>query len=101
MRPQVRASLQEEGQAPRQPFLWSFSSSNPITLQHLRNAQQLSPRHLFRDRVLPIAAIESVRLERGEVDAIEASHVHVDLIRVGARNVERMDAAGGAEGVLG
>ena len=65
----------------------------------MSNAQRLPPLHLLRDRVLPIAAIESVRLESGEIDAVEATDVDIDLIRIGARNVERMDAAGGAEGM--
>ena len=52
------------------------------------------------NRVLPIPAVERARRDRGKVDAVEAAHVHVDLVRVGARYVERMDPAGGAEGML-
>jgi hypothetical protein len=40
-----------------------------------------------------------VRLDRGEIDAVEAADVDVDLIRIRARDVEGMNAAGGAEGV--
>src|SRR5579864_7718857 len=61
----------------------------------------LPPRHLLRDRVFPIASVEMVQLESGEIDTIETANVDVDLIRIGARNVERMDAASRAEGVLG
>ena len=37
--------------------------------------------------------------ERCDIDAVEAANVDVDLVRVRARHVERMNAAGGAEGV--
>lgn len=37
---------------------------------------------------------------RSQVDAVETAHIDVDLIGIGARHVERMNAAGGAEGVL-
>ena len=39
-------------------------------------------------------------LRRCKVDAVEAAHVDVDLVRVRARHVERMNAASGAEGML-
>src|SRR5271167_428221 len=59
-----------------------------------------SPRHPSFHRMLPITAVEIAEFERRNIDAVETAHIDVDLIRVGARNVERMNAAGGAERVL-
>jgi len=50
--------------------------------------------------VLPVPAVELLDVERRDIDAVEAARVDVDLVGVGARHVERMDAAGGAECVL-
>ncbi len=61
---------------------------------------RLSPRHSLRHRMLPVPAVERVRLDRREIDALEAADVDVDLIGVGARDVEGVDAACGAERVL-
>src|SRR5580704_18460712 len=69
------AHLQEGDQAPRPPSVSWFSLFDPIIPSRMSNAQRLPPRHLLRDRVLPIAAIESVRLESGEIDAVEATDV--------------------------
>ena len=51
--------------------------------------------------MLPVPAVEFADLERRNIDAVEAARVDVDLIGVRARHVERMDAAGLAERMLG
>src|ERR1051326_6719120 len=59
-----------------------------------------SPRHPLLDRVFPMPAVELLDRQRGEVDAIKTADVDVDLVRIGTRHIERMDAAMLAEGVL-
>src|SRR5208282_3135339 len=59
-----------------------------------------SPRHALSDRVLPVLAIKQKRLDRREIDTVEAADVDVDLIGIGARDVEGVDAAGRAESML-
>ena len=48
-----------------------------------------------------MAAVEAADGKRSDIDVIQTTHIHVDLIRVGTRNVKRMNAAGGAKGMLG
>ena len=50
--------------------------------------------------MFPVLAVEQMGFYRSDVDAVEAAHIDVDLIGIGARHIERMNAAGGAEGVL-
>ena len=50
--------------------------------------------------MLPVPAIELLDLERRDIDAVEAAHIDVDLVGIGARHIEWMDAARGAERVL-
>src|SRR5579864_6998185 len=54
----------------------------------------------FLMRTLPVTSIEKNHFERGRVDSLDAAQVHIDLIRVGARNVERRNAARLAEMML-
>src|SRR5216683_1579635 len=54
----------------------------------------------FLVRTLPVTPIERNHLERGRINSLDTAQVHVDLIRVGARNVERRDAARLAEMML-
>src|SRR6185437_5846286 len=51
-------------------------------------------------RRFPVPSVETLDLEPGEIDSVETSRVDVDLVRVGARNIERRDAAIGAEMML-
>src|SRR5690349_897657 len=39
--------------------------------------------------------------KRRHIHVVQTTHIHVDLIGVGAWNIKRMNAAGGAKGVLG
>ena len=50
---------------------------------------------------LPVLAIKIFRLQRREVNIIDAACVDVDLVRIRAWHIERMDAAVSAERVLG
>lgn len=50
--------------------------------------------------VRPIAAIELAAVDFQPFETIQASHVQAESIRVGSRNVERLDAAMAAEQVL-
>src|SRR5580700_7401883 len=60
----------------------------------------LSPRHPAGHRVFPVFSVEHLHFDLRYVNAVKAAHVDVDLIRVGTRHVERMNAARGAERVL-
>jgi len=51
--------------------------------------------------MLPVPAVELMRLERRDIDAIEATHVDIDLIGVGTRDIEWMNPARGAKRMLG
>jgi hypothetical protein len=62
---------------------------------------RLSPRHATRHRVFPMATVEMTNRERGNIHIVQATHIHVDLIRIGTRNVKWMNAAHGAKSVLG
>ncbi len=62
---------------------------------------QLSPRHAARHRLFPMTAVETTDGQRSDIDPVETAHVDINLIGVGARNVKRMNAAGGAKRVLG
>jgi hypothetical protein len=53
-----------------------------------------------QDRVVPVATIESRGLNTGEVDTGEAANIDVDLIRIGSRNIERVNATMAAENVF-
>src|SRR5215467_11727691 len=48
-----------------------------------------------------MAAVEMTDGEYTDIDAIEAPHVHIDFIGIGARNIKWMNAASGAKRVLG
>jgi hypothetical protein len=48
-----------------------------------------------------MAAVEMADGERCDIDAIQTTHIHVDLIRIGSRDVKWMYSARGAKGVLG
>src|SRR3981189_2207761 len=60
----------------------------------------LAPRNILLHRRFPMPAVEIFRLDRREIDIVDAARIDVDLVRIGARHVERMDAANLAEGVL-
>ena len=53
-----------------------------------------------RHRFLPISPVESPRFDCGEINAIQTTNVHVDLVRVRSRNIERVNTAGFAESML-
>src|SRR5258708_30636366 len=59
-----------------------------------------SPRHVLLHCRLPVFSIERFRRDGGEVDVVEAARIDVDLVGIGARHIERMDAAVPAEHVL-
>ena len=47
-----------------------------------------------------VATIEQLDAKFGQVNAFQAAHVHVNLVRVGPRDIKRRHAAGWAEVVL-
>src|ERR1019366_3749211 len=53
-----------------------------------------------RDALLPVASVEMVVLEPAQVHTLEASRIDVDTVGIGARNIERCDAAIRAEEML-
>src|ERR1019366_4330139 len=53
-----------------------------------------------RDALLPVASVEMVVLEPAQVHTLEASHIDVDTVGIGARNIERCDPAIRAEEML-
>src|SRR5882724_9622379 len=63
-------------------------------------ANPSAPWHFFLHGVFPMPAIEMLDRELADIDIVEAAHIDVDLVRVGARHIERMHAAMLAEGVL-
>ena len=65
-----------------------------FAVERERHVIASSPRHPAGHGVFPVLAVEYLDVERGKIDAVEAAHVDVDLVRIGARHVERMDAAG-------
>src|SRR5712691_10815244 len=60
-----------------------------------------SPGNVLLHRRFPVPPVERFWRDRCKVDIIETADVHVDLVRVGTRDVEGMDAAGSTELVLG
>ena len=48
-----------------------------------------------------MAAVKVAEGKRRHIHIVQATHIHVDLIGIGARNIKRMNAAGGAKSVLG
>jgi hypothetical protein len=52
------------------------------------------------DSLFPILTVKRSQVEFLEVDSVNASEVHIDFVRIGARRVERMDASISAELVL-
>src|SRR4051812_42602034 len=59
------------------------------------------PWHVLLHRRLPVAAVEALWRDRERIEAVETMGVDVDLVRVGARHIERLDAAHFAEMMLG
>jgi hypothetical protein len=57
--------------------------------------------YVLPDRLLPMLPIEGVRLDFCQVDVVEAANVDAELVRVGSRHIEGVNAAMAAEGVLG
>ncbi len=53
------------------------------------------------DRLLPVSSVERTQFELFEIHALQASKIHVDLIRIGTRDIKRVYAAMSAELVLG
>src|SRR6266849_277511 len=93
---------------------WPSASSNPPHLDPLPSGRGdppdtssyfrpvvLSVAAFLLDGFLPMPAVEANNLERREIHAFQAARVHIDLIRVRPRHVERMDATVTAEGMLG
>src|SRR5262245_8853508 len=60
-----------------------------------------TPRHALLHRRFPVPSIELLRRDRGRIDIVEATDIDVDLVRIRARDVERMYPAVAAERVLG
>src|SRR5690606_34250027 len=60
-----------------------------------------APGELALDRALPVPAVERRDLEPVEVHARETSDIHVDLVRVRSRDIERVDTTRATELVLG
>src|SRR5262245_23147405 len=106
MRPRLPACLQAEVQVLRQPFLRSYSWPSIPPVSWRANSPgfvicHLLPRHPPGHRLLPILSIKRVRLDRRDIDIVETADIDVDLVGIGARHIEGMDAADRAEGVLG
>ena len=92
---------------------WTFEAPTVITTPHpVAAVAYLAPWDFdvatARDQCtrgciesLPVLAVKIFRLQRREVNIIDAAHVDVDLVRIRARHIERMDAAVLAERVLG
>src|SRR6202790_3047899 len=80
----------------------SRSRRTPIQLaSHAKRLRLFRARRaVAADRRFPIPSVESFDLELREFDSVEASRIDVNLVRVGARNIERCDAAVGAEMML-
>src|SRR5438309_11660379 len=78
----------------------SSPGSKPTRRRNRRELSGLPPRHLRLHRLLPVTAVELLQRDGGKIDIVEAARIDVDLVRVGARYVERMHAAVLAEGVL-
>ena len=57
--------------------------------------------HPLLHRVFPVLAVKIFRLQRREVNIIDAARVNVDLVRIRAGHIERMDATVLAERMLG
>src|SRR5208282_2016779 len=62
----------------------------------LRDSAALNPL-VPCDTLLPVASVEMFVLEPAQVHTLEASRIDVDAVGIGARNVERCDAAIRAE----
>src|SRR6202043_2236587 len=60
----------------------------------------LSPRHAPGHCIFPVAAIEMANGECCEIDTVKATHIDIDLVGIGTRNVKRMNAARSAKSVL-
>src|SRR5882724_6180378 len=60
-----------------------------------------APWDVLLHRRLPVAAIEALRRDGERIETVKAAGVDVDLVRVGTRHIERMDAAHLAEMMLG
>ena len=50
--------------------------------------------------MFPVLAVEQTGFYRSDIDVVETARIDVDLVGIGARHIERMNAAGGAERVL-
>src|ERR1700730_382386 len=69
--------------------------------QPQRQLRLFRARHaVAADRRFPIPSVEAFDLELRELDSVDASRIDVNLVRVGARNIQRCDAAVGAEMML-
>src|SRR4029079_3526155 len=66
-----------------------------------RARMRSAPWHVLLHRRLPVAAVEALRRDGKRVEPVEATGVDVDLVRVGARHIERMDATYLAEMMRG
>src|SRR4029079_1342433 len=64
-------------------------------------ANSSAPRDVLCHRRLPVAAVEALGRKRQRVEAVEAAGVDVDLVRIGTRHIERMNAARLAEMMFG
>src|ERR1017187_2683252 len=71
-----------------------------ISPPSLRDSAALDPL-VPHDTLLPVAAVEMFVLEPAQVHTLEASHIDVDAVGIGARNIERCNAAIRAEEMLG
>src|SRR5208282_2036926 len=69
---------------------------NPTSLRDSVALDPLVP----HDALLPVATVEMFVLEPAQIHPLEASRIDVDAVGIGARNVERCDAAIRAEEML-
>ena len=83
------------------PSVADFAVERGCAHRQLLNANPSAPWHVLLHRRLPVAAVEALRCDGKRVEPVEATGVDVDLVRVGARHIERMDAAHLAEMMLG
>src|SRR5262249_38286586 len=84
-------------EAPITPWMWGDDLCCPAK----RVVDRSSPGNALLHRSFPVLAVEVSQREGGEIDIVQAAHVDVDLVGVGTRHVERMNATHPAEGVLG
>src|ERR1019366_5984015 len=90
----LKPSIANTSKSPREKPNVAIS---PTSFLDSAATEPLVPHHTL----LPIASVEMVVLEPAQVHTLEASHIDVDAVGIGARNIERCNAAIRAEEMLG